>query len=112
MSWYRFAPKAYTRAHLVLIQLLQKRHIPFKTEEWVEANGRLYRVDILVAHKVVVEVDGKSHLKSRRQRKDRRKDRDLLAAGYEVLHLSDREVLRAPEKAFDKIFWKLVEAGD
>ncbi|HEY6887388.1 MAG TPA: DUF559 domain-containing protein [Solirubrobacter sp.] len=47
--------------------------------------------------RLVVEVDGPGHERPRARRRDRKRDRDLRAAGYDVLRFTDVEIEREPE---------------
>ena len=93
MSWQRFAPKQYTKAHMKLCfgkGGLAEHNIPFITETVVAK----FHVDILVSPNLVVEVDGQSHRRDRRSAKDVWKDRVLSGHGFRVLRLTDRRIER------------------
>jgi hypothetical protein len=47
--------------------------------------------------KLIVEVDGRHHQRPRTQRRDRRRDRELKAAGYAVLRFTDVEIEQRPD---------------
>lgn len=63
-----------------------------------------YEVDFLFPReRLVVELDGFVHLASSVQAKDRRKDRDLSALGYRVIHVENRELVAAPDQVVQRI---------
>jgi hypothetical protein len=92
MSWMRFAPKEWTKAHRKLCWGkggLADHHIPFLTEDYVEVDGWTFKYDILVTPNIWVEVDGASHPIESRGRKDGWKDDLLEAGGFEVHRFTD-----------------------
>jgi hypothetical protein len=48
--------------------------------------------------KLIAEVDGPHHERPRARRRDRRRDRELRAAGYTVLRFTDVEIEQRPEE--------------
>ena len=63
-----------------------------------------YEVDFLFPReRLVVELDGFVHLASSVQAKDRRKDQELTAMGYRVLHVENRELVAAPDRVLQRI---------
>ena len=71
MSWQRFAPKEWTKAHRKLCWGkggLAEHHIPFLTEDYVEVDGWTFKYDVLVTPNIWVEVDGDSHPIESRER--------------------------------------------
>jgi very-short-patch-repair endonuclease len=55
---------------------------------------------VCIERKLVIEVDGGQHLESER---DRRRDRDLEAAGFRVLRFWNNEVLELTDAVLEKI---------
>lgn len=71
-----------------------------------ERNARLgpWELDFLWRReKLVVEVDGFTHLSRERQELDRRKEESLAARGYRLLRFQNREVRAHPEACARKI---------
>ena len=55
--------------------------------------------------KLIIEVDGITHLWEETIEKDRRKDEALNAAGFTVLRFTDNEVLRDMKGVIQRIEW-------
>ena len=67
-----------------------KLGVPFRRQRPIDR----YIADfICLPLKLIIEVDGYSHLFEEVKQKDKRKENDLQALGYEVLRFSDSEVL-------------------
>ena len=95
MSWQRFAPKEWTKAHRKLCfgeGGLAGHHIPFKTEDYVQVGEWTFKYDVLVTPNIWIEVDGDSHGKPRAQEKDIWKDALLTEEGFDVHRFSDWEI--------------------
>ncbi|GAB3129357.1 hypothetical protein GCM10027289_11560 [Tsukamurella serpentis] len=70
------------------------------------------RVDLLFGGaRLVVQVDGAGHLEPARYEDDRRRDADLMLAGFRVLRLTDTRIFTDLPEAL-AIIRTLVEAGD
>lgn len=111
MSWKRFCPHE-TRAQLRLYYLLGKERIVYKSQQYVTVpdtsnqgvTEARFLVDVLLPFKVVVEVDGASHLLNQRQlEKDIWKNSCLKNAGYSVLRFQDRDVWKEPDRVINLI---------
>lgn len=87
---------------------LRRRRLKFRQQVRI---GR-HRVDFLIGDRLIVEVDGKEfhHLPDTFEA-DRLRDRALTAAGYIVIRLTYRQVMRALEEALDDIC-RVVARGD
>jgi len=69
-----------------------------------------YIVDfICLERKLVIEVDGWTHLNDDVILKDKKRDQDLAAIGFAVIRLEDREVLRNIRAVQELILFKLEE---
>jgi uncharacterized protein DUF559 len=53
--------------------------------------------------KLIAEVDGAPHERPRAKRRDRRRDRELTAAGYTVLRFTDIEIEQRPESVSARV---------
>lgn len=103
MSWLKFAPRTWTKPHMRLFMALNKRGIPFLSEELVRCGVHGFQVDFLISPNIIVEIDGESHLRESRRLKDEWKDRLLGEYGYKVLRFTNREVMRDASPVADKI---------
>ena len=95
MSWMRFAPKEWTKAHRKFCfgqGGLASYGIPFKTEVYITVNGFTFKIDVQVSPNIIVEIDGFSHDKPRRQEKDSWKDALLTEDGFKVFRFSDWQI--------------------
>ena len=96
MSWRRFAPTTYTKAHRTLCWGtggLADHGINFVTEESIDCGtDGTFQVDIYIYPKVIVEVDGASHTRERRREKDAWKDRVLAKHGFLVVRITEQEI--------------------
>lgn len=70
--------------------LLRARRIRFRTQAHLDGVGR---VDFLVGHRLVIEVDGRAFHTGPAFDEDRRRDFELVMRGYLVLRLSYRQVV-------------------
>jgi len=84
-----------------------------QTRGLFEANGRIpkpnssgsYEIDILCAKaKLAIEIDGKEHNTTKRQRQDEAKQRALERAGYRVRRFANDDVINDPVAV-----WRLIE---
>ena len=63
----------------------------------VQTAGRRIEVDFLWPdRKLCVEIDGPGHVRTRTRNEDRRRDRDLEAAGHEVLRFTGAQIENRP----------------
>ncbi|HLI46298.1 MAG TPA: DUF559 domain-containing protein, partial [Geobacterales bacterium] len=70
-------------------------------------------VDFLIENKLVVEVDGIKHFKSKsRIKKDQIKDKALRSKGYSILRFSDTEIFENIDDVIGRIESKLKEILD
>jgi very-short-patch-repair endonuclease len=99
LSWQKFAPKQWTKAHLRLFHRLNKEQIPFITETRVLG----FQPDFLLSPDLIVEVDGESHLRESRRRKDAWKDSVLRREGWTVLRFTDWRVQHDLDGVVDEI---------
>jgi very-short-patch-repair endonuclease len=79
--------------------------VEYRTQETIEVEGHKYRADILVhaydtnkTINIVVECDGHDfHEKTPEQAKrDKKRDRDMIKAGYHVLRFTGSEIVNDP----------------
>lgn len=82
----------------------------YTKQESIEVKKRTYRVDFLlrgewttgdttVTRELIVECDGHGYHSTKEQiKKDNRRNRDLMAAGYTVVHFSGSEINEDPKK--------------
>ena len=103
-SWMRFAPKQYTNAEIKLHKALSKANISFFSQYFIAK----FRCDFVIRN-VVVEVDGESHNRESRRRKDAWKDRCLRKEGYRVLRFTDKQVDKNPAECVAEIVYALLE---
>ena len=104
MSWMRFAPKQWTKAHMRLILRLGREGISYFSEHIVDCGGDgQFKVDTLVLPFLVVENDGDSHKRESRRRKDEWKDSVLEKHGYTVLRFTDWRVWHDLDGVVDEI---------
>lgn len=87
-----------------------KPDIYFETQKEIEVNGHTYRVDILIYYgdilelenckKLAVECDGHEfHEKTKAQTLyEKRRDRELMSAGYQIVHFTGSEIWNDPFK--------------
>lgn len=80
-----------SKAELVVAEALRVAGIPFRRHQQV---GR-YEVDFMVGRKVVLEVDGYSHLPRNRREYDRERQRFIEDLGYTVLRITNQEAYDA-----------------
>ncbi|MDT7891530.1 MAG: DUF559 domain-containing protein [Thermoproteota archaeon] len=103
---------AYTKPEMKLFELLKKHGINFTTQFpiLIKKYKKYVYVDFLIENKLVVEVDGIKHFKSKaRIKKDIIKDKALRAKGYSILRFSDKEIFENPENVIEKIIEKMKE---
>jgi very-short-patch-repair endonuclease len=103
---FRTAP---TFSELVLFEAVRGKRlgVAFKRQVVIDR----YIVDLLApAAKLVVEVDGPYHSRSRFRAADARRDRRLQRLGYRVLRLSDEMIVRQLPEALRLIREALEEA--
>lgn len=85
----------FTEAHLSLfsaVNELMDYHGVFMDEPIATAD-KVYWADIFILpHKLVIEVDGATHLKYNQEVKDMARDKALLALGYKTLRFQDTEL--------------------
>jgi len=101
---------AYTRPEMKLFEALQKRKINFTTQFpiLIKKYKKYVIVDFLIENRLVVEVDGIKHFKSKaRIKKDEIKDKALRAKGYSILRFSDIEIYENIDEVVKKIEEKL-----
>ena len=102
MSWMRFAPTTYTHAHWHLCfgeGGLADKGVPFQTEYRIAG----FRVDIYITPNLIIEVDGDSHQRQRRQAKDAWKDAVLRKHGFTVLRFTDTQIKKHFDAVMDEI---------
>lgn len=87
----------------------------FEPQKEIEVNGHKYRVDILIYYgdildlesckKLIVECDGyQFHEKTKAQTiYEKRRDRELMSAGYRVVHFTGSEIWNDPFKCAREI---------
>ncbi len=95
---------------MALFEALQKRGIKFSTQFpiLIKKYRKYVIVDFLIGDRLVVEVDGIIHSKSKaRIKKDEVKDRALRSKGYHVLRFKDKEIFENIEGVVKKIEEKL-----
>lgn len=85
-------PTSWTKAERVLAEALNAAGVRYLPQ--AKATDR-YVVDFLVGT-LAVEVDGSIHRLEEHRRQDALKDAGLRAAGYEVLRLTNQQVIRRP----------------
>ncbi len=85
-----------TRTEAALAALLKKQGWRFQQEA---ALGP-YHVDFLVEGRVVVEVDGSSHLVSGASERDARRDKELRSRGYAVVRIPAEAVARRAHQPY------------
>jgi very-short-patch-repair endonuclease len=101
----------YTKPELILYEKLKKEKINFSTQIpiLIKKYKKYVYVDFLIEKKLVVEVDGIKHRKSKiRIKKDIIKDKALRAKGYSILRIPDYEILNNVDDCFNKIIDKLI----
>lgn len=65
---------------------------------------RKYIVDFYIPSlKLVIEIDGPTHLRLEQRLKDRRRDEELLSKGYFVIRVKNDDVYRKPERVLKYI---------
>ena len=92
--------RSSTPAEQALWKLLRQRPLGFKFRRQ-HPKGPFFLDFFCVEAGLVVEVDGWSHVG--REARDRQRDEWLGEHGFDVLHLSNEEVLRYPERALSRI---------
>ena len=100
----RFMPQGYTKAHLKLHKALTKANINFVSSIYQAG----FECDIVIRD-LVVEVDGESHKRESRRRKDAWKDNRLRAHGFTVLRFTDDQVNKNVADCVAEIVYKLLE---
>lgn len=101
---------AYTKPEMILFHALQKRGIKFSSQFpiLIKKHKKHVIVDFLIGDKLVVEVDGIIHFKSKaRIKKDEIKDKALRSKGYSILRVTDKEIFENIDKVIEKIENKL-----
>jgi len=103
---YKLAPQT-TKAQYRLAEALRQRGIEPLLEAPVKAGGREWRVDLLIPPRLCIEVDGLIHYRRDQRLRDEEKDAALKSAGYEVLRVSNAEVLENLNSVVKRILQKL-----
>lgn len=101
---------AYTKPEIMLYEKLKKEGIRFSSQKpiLIKKYKKHFIVDFLIENKLVVEVDGIKHRRSKtRILKDKIKDKALRAKGYSILRIPDYEIIENLEECYKKIIEKL-----
>lgn len=103
---------AYTKPEMLLFNALVQKGFKFRTQFpiLIKKYKKYVIVDFLIEDKLVVEVDGIYHIKSKaRIKKDEIKDKALRSKGYSILRFTDKEIYENLDKVIEKIESKLKE---
>jgi len=101
---------AYTKPEIILLNALLKNNLNFITQFpiLIKKYKKYVIVDFLIENKLVVEVDGIKHFKSKKRMiKDEIKDKALRSKGFVVLRFKDEEVINNIDQVINKIKEKL-----
>jgi very-short-patch-repair endonuclease len=101
LDTYDGPDQARSPAERRMLALIRRARLPMpKVNAWIPlSGGNGYRPDLLWEdHRLVVEVDGRTHHARRLAfEHDRRRDRRLALAGYETRRYAAREIKREPD---------------
>ena len=83
----------------LFISFLEARDLPLpRTNAWLQVDRRWIRVDCLYeAERVIVELDGSSHLTEAGRRSDDHRDVALQAAGWLIMRVTKHALLTEPD---------------
>jgi hypothetical protein len=96
-------PGEYTDEALLLFPIIVSLNVPFKSEERIYVNGKMFKADYLIMQKLDLEADGFVHGTLIHSRKDDHRDELLKQIGVNVLRLTNEEIIETPEKCREKI---------
>ncbi len=81
----------YTKGELRMFPIIVGLKVPFGSQEPIFVEGKTFKVDFLIMHAIVVEVDGTSHSKTSREIKDEHRDEAMKKMGLRILRFTDEE---------------------
>lgn len=95
-----------TEAQFVVRKALINHRIPFVMEFPIKTDNGKFTVDFLLDYKLVLEVDGSNHIGKQAQHKDAWRDKELVLAGYPVMHIRNIDVY----KHLPETMWEIKKA--
>ncbi len=108
--------QARSPAERRMLALIRRSRLPMpKVNTWLPLpNGDGYSPDLLWEdHRLIVEVDGRTHHARRLAfEHDRRRDRRLALAGYETRRYAAREIQREPDRVLAELRTFLSQSSD
>jgi very-short-patch-repair endonuclease len=109
----KFKAPPPTESELKLRSILSYKKIPFKHSQIIWYTGcDKYTPDLIIAEKLIIEVDGKIHDKEFLKTPDRIRQRALKNMGFEVYRVRNEQIRSAPFAVAADIIQKYYEVVD
>jgi very-short-patch-repair endonuclease len=109
-------PPKPTSFELTLRKILDRKHIPFKTDKVIwYTSCDCFTPDLLIGKNLIIEIDGKVHDKEHRKTLDRIRQRALENMGYTVHRVKNDQIRRHPDDIAEQIreiYHKVSETED
>jgi very-short-patch-repair endonuclease len=109
-------PPKPTPSELKLRKILEKKQIPFKTDQVIwYTSCDCFTPDLIIGKRLIIEVDGKVHDKEHRKTLDRIRKRALENMDYTVRIVKNEQVRDKPNQIADEIkemYYKLSDTAE
>ena len=100
--------KKGTKPELMLMQYLNYTNLKYEFQAVIMKGCTFFIADFLFS-KLVVEIDGKTHLKDKQIKKDLRRTRILRKWGYDVIRFTNLQTYTHPENVIKIIRKRMLE---